>query len=141
MTDIELAWHRGLRIGAIVKHFKRETLTEEELKKNPNMYLYGIVGIAEHTETKELLMVYNALYGKPTLCARPLSMFLSEVDHEKYPNIKQKYRFVPRDFVEDSSPCKTCQCHCEYGCIEKVEWAKRNGTLPPTYVGNRLNKG
>lgn len=132
MTDIELALHRGLRTGAIVKHFKRETLTEEELKKNPNMYLYKIVGIAEHTETKELLMVYNALYGKPTLCARPLSMFLSEVDHEKYPNIKQKYRFVPRDFA-DASPCDNCPCHCEYGCKEKVEWAKRNGTLPSTY--------
>ena len=135
MTDIELAWHRGLRTGAIVKHFKRETLTKEELKKNPKMYLYEIVGLAEHTETKELLMVYNALYGKPTLCARPLSMFLSEVDHKKYPNIKQKYRFVPRDFVEASSPCEKCQCHCEYGCREKVEWAKANGTLPKTYRG------
>ena len=134
MKDAEIAWYRGLIPGAIVKHFKRETLTEEELKKNPNMYLYEIVGIAEHTETKELLMVYNALYGKPTFCARPLSMFLSEVDHKKYPNIIQKYRFVPRDYVE-GSPCNNCPCHCEYGCKEKVEWAKRNGTLPPTYRG------
>lgn len=135
INDLSVASKRGLIAGAIVKHFKRETLTKEELKKSPNMYLYQIIGIAEHTETKELLVVYNALYGKPTFCARPLSMFLSEVDHEKYPNIKQKYRFVPRDFVEPSSPCEHCQCHCEYGCKEKIEWAKRNGTLPATYRG------
>lgn len=134
INDLSVASKRGLVAGAIFKHFKRETLTKNELKKNPNMYLYEIVGIAEHTETKELLVVYNALYGKPTFCARPLSMFLSEVDHEKYPNIKQKYRFVPRDFVEPS-PCENCQCHCEYGCKEKIEWAKRNGTLPATYRG------
>ena len=138
--DLSFASKRGLVAGAIVKHFKRETLTKNELEKNPNMYLYEIVGIAEHTETKELLVVYNALYGKPTFCARPLSMFLSEVDHKKYPNIKQKYRFVPRDFVEASSPCENCQCHCEYGCKEKIEWAKRNGTLPSTYIEDKYAK-
>ena len=131
IDDLSVASKRGLIAGAIVKHFKRETLTEEELKKNPNMYLYEIVGIAEHTETKELLVVYNALYGKPTFCARPLSMFLSEVDHEKYPRIKQKYRF---EALADC-PCDDCRCHCEYGCKEKIEWAKRNGTLPATYRG------
>ncbi len=135
IDDLIVASKRGFIAGAIVKHFKRETLTKNELEKSPNMYLYQIIGFAEHTETKELLVVYKALYGKPTLCARPLSMFISETDHEKYPNIKQKYRFVPRDFVEASSPCENCQCHCEYGCKEKIEWAKRNGTLPPTYRG------
>lgn len=100
MKEISIATWRGFIPGSIVKHFKRETLTKEELEKNPNMYLYEIVGIAEHTETKELLMVYKALYGKQTLYARPLSMFMSEVDHKKYPTIKQKYRFVPRDYVE-----------------------------------------
>lgn len=103
IDDLTDATERGFIAGAIVKHFKRETLTTYDLEKNPNMYLYEIVGIAEHTETKELLMVYKALYGKPTLCARPLSMFLSEVDHKKYPNIKQKYRFVPSDYAERKS--------------------------------------
>lgn len=140
MNEISIATWRGFIPGSIVKHFKRETLTKEELEKNQNMYLYEIVGIAEHTETKELLMVYKALYGKQTLYARPLSMFMSEVDHKKYPTIKQKYRFVPRDYVE-GSPCNKCRCHCEYGCKEKIEWAKRNGTLPPTYIGNILNRG
>ena len=127
MKEISIATWRGFIQGAIVKHFKRETLSKEELEKNPNMYLYEIVGIAEHTETKELIMVYKALYGKQTLYARPLYMFMSEVDHTKYPTIKQKYRFVSRDFGEVESPCDNCPCHCEFGCNEKVKWAKANG--------------
>ncbi|MBE5924733.1 MAG: DUF1653 domain-containing protein [Lachnospiraceae bacterium] len=82
---------RQFKPGDIVRHFKRETLNQEQL--DANMYLYKIVGIAEHSETKEKLMVYQALYDKEFMCARPLDMFLSEVDKEKYPNIKQKYRF------------------------------------------------
>ena len=131
IDDLSVASKRGFIAGAIVKHFKRETLTKNELKKSPNMYLYQIIGFAEHTETKELLVVYKALYGKPTFCARPISMFISETDHMKYPRIKQKYRF---EALSDC-PCDNCRCHCEYGCKEKIEWAKRNGTLPPTYRG------
>ena len=84
--------------GDIVKHFKRETVSEEELKDNPNKYLYEIIGTASHTETKEQLMIYKPLYEVDCLngqayAARPLDMFMSEVDHDKYPDIKQKYRF------------------------------------------------
>lgn len=75
--------------GDIVHHFKRETIKEPR----NNEYLYEIVGFAMHTETKEDLVVYRALYGGKKLFARPKNMFYSEVDHEKYPNIKQKYRF------------------------------------------------
>ncbi len=75
--------------GTIVRHFKRETI------RNPgiNDYLYEIVGLAEHTESKENMMIYRALYGNRKLYARPLDMFMSEVDHNKYPSIQQKYRF------------------------------------------------
>ena len=82
---------REFKPGDIVKHFKRETLSTKELETN--MYLYQIIGIAEHTETKEKLIVYKALYDKEFMCARPYDMFMSEVDKEKYPDIKQKYRF------------------------------------------------
>lgn len=89
---------REFNKGDIVKHFKRETIKEEELKNNPNIYLYEIIGTARNTEDEEVLMIYKPLYE--TSCvenvnyvARPLDMFLSEVDHDKYPNIKQKYRF------------------------------------------------
>ena len=81
--------------GDIVRHFKRETLSDEE--KGTNMYLYRIVGIAEHTETGEKLMVYQAMYDKEFMCARPLEMFLGEVDRDKYPDIRQKYRFEKAD--------------------------------------------
>lgn len=82
----------------IVKHFKRELVSEEELKNDPNKYLYEILGTAVHTETEEKLVIYRALYGDKQLYARPETMFNSKVDREKYPNIKQEYRFEQYDF-------------------------------------------
>lgn len=89
---------REFKPGDIVQHFKRETLDESA---EENMYLYEIIGIAEHTETKEKLMIYKALYNKELMCARPYDMFMSEVDHAKYPNIKQKYRLELVKRAED----------------------------------------
>lgn len=48
--------------GDIVSHFKREMLSAQDLEREPNMYLYEIVGTAEHTETGEKLMVYRPLF-------------------------------------------------------------------------------
>ena len=79
--------------GDIVRHFKREMLSEGEIVKEPNMYLYEIIGQAEHTESGEQLMIYRPLYGEGKLYARPMEMFLSPVDKEKYPEVKQKFRF------------------------------------------------
>lgn len=80
-----------LNPGDIVQHFKRELLTEKE--RTGNMYLYEIVGVAIHSETREPMMVYKPLYDDGGMYVRPLAMFLSEVDHKKYPSVKQKYRF------------------------------------------------
>ena len=83
-----------LKVGDIVKHFKRETIYDPG-----NLYLYKIIAIAKHTETEEPLVIYQALYENDDMnvhfgvYARPYDMFMSEVDHEKYPLIKQKYRF------------------------------------------------
>ncbi len=70
---------RELKINGIYKHFKGD--------------YYLIVDIAKHSETKEEYVVYRGLYGDRNLWIRPKDMFLSEVDHEKYPNVEQKYRF------------------------------------------------
>ena len=79
-----------LKVGDIVKHFKRETLGQPM-----NLYLYKIIAIAEHTESKERLVIYQALYENAAMGVRfgIYNMFMSEVDHKKYPNINQKYRF------------------------------------------------
>lgn len=84
-----------IKVGDIVQHFKREVLFD----KNNQLYLYKILEIAEHTETGEKLVIYQALYDSDAMgihfgiFARPFDMFMSEVDRDKYPDIKQKYRF------------------------------------------------
>ncbi len=84
MGNIDRNFHPGDR----VRHFKRETVDQ-----STTQYLYQIVGVAIHSESREPLMIYQALYDDYALYARPYDMFMSEVDREKYPDIKQKYRF------------------------------------------------
>lgn len=74
--------------GDIIQHFKRETVDQNSMR-----YLYEFIGIAIHSETRDRVVVYRALYGDKGLFVRPYEMFMEEVDHVKYPEIRQKYRF------------------------------------------------
>lgn len=72
-----------LKINGIYKHFKGD--------------LYLVIDVAIHSEEKKEYVVYRALYGDSKLYIRPKEMFLSKVDKNKYPDVKQEYRFQLQD--------------------------------------------
>lgn len=73
-----------IKVGRVYRHFKDK--------------LYLVLDLAQHSETGEQYVVYKALYGDCKTYIRPYLMFASGVDHEKYPDVKQTFRF---QLVED----------------------------------------
>lgn len=72
-----------LKINGVYRHFKGD--------------YYLLIDVATHSETKEKYVVYRGLYGNNELYIKPFNMFFSEVDKEKYPEVKQQYRFELQD--------------------------------------------
>lgn len=70
---------RDIKLNAIYRHFKGDK--------------YLVIDLVTHSETNEKCVLYRKLCGDMSLWVRPVSMFLSEVDHKKYPEVSQKYRF------------------------------------------------
>ena len=70
---------REIKTNTIYRHFKGDK--------------YLVIDIVRNSETDENMVLYQGLYGSCPKYVRPYDMFSSEVDHEKYPNVKEKYRF------------------------------------------------
>lgn len=81
-----------LKPGTILRHFKFWLSTQDNMMANK--YVYQVLCVAEHSETKEPMMVYQCLYAPFKIHCRPVSMVFEPVDTAKYPRAThQKHRF------------------------------------------------
>ncbi len=113
---------REIKPGQFYRHFKNK--------------LYQIVAIAIHSETGEAMVVYQALYGDYKIYVRPYDMFVSEVDHVKYPEVKQKYRFQQIEFISEK---KEVSVYDELPMREQVPVVEQTSTYEESPERDMVN--
>lgn len=102
--------------GQIYKHFKGN--------------VYEIIAVAKHTESDERLVIYKSGAENATVYARPVEMFLSEVDHEKYPDVEAKFRFT---LLDGGDSCK------ETTSLESKDGMLQEGNMPEDEENEKLH--
>ena len=75
-----------------MEHYKRTIPKAGEKWQHFKGHAYKIICLGSDIERRELVVVYQGVNDR-TCWVRPLNMFMSEVDHDKYPNATQKWRF------------------------------------------------
>ncbi len=108
----------------------------QEIYKHFKGNLYQIVTIAQHSETGEQMVIYQALYGDYKVYARPLDMFVEPVDKVKYPNVLQEYRFELQGGPEGIRPRESMgvQGSKNASCEPSAQPAEAEPELDPMLV-------
>lgn len=100
---------------------KRKAPVEGQVYRHFKGTLYKVVAVAVHTETEEKLVVYQSVENPGRVFARPLEMFMSDVDRFRYPLIRAKYRFtLVEDVCEKNAECSTVEAGGEEPAEEVI---------------------